>query len=387
MPKKPRTKKVITEEMIPVEEQEQVESEFVDPDDVLLQSKIAEFGGGTGVKLKLSRVMPSGQSEYLQTYPNALAQVSQVDEEFIQRTFGGGSYTLRFFRDGQLVHVYTFTVAADPAASALNITNGRPAVDPVTQMLLEDRKIMMQALFDRKSESTPVGELAQAASILTQNKQEPVPWEKLFDVFMKGIEMGRSGDAPSEGGWLGFAKDTLKQVAPAVLPHIAGMLGSGGSAVPAQNPGVPPEAVKMLQMGINYLKKKALAGKDPGFYVDFVLENRDEEIYANLIGLVCSSEFAQIAALDPQIGQEPYHAFFVGLYNGIRTAIAEEQQQQQENFEDGPPPIYDAPQGKANGLQHGQPPSTVAPDRDSAGAGGDAPNPANHGRAGKGRGR
>jgi hypothetical protein len=81
-----------------------------------------------------------------------------------------------------------------------------------------------------------------------------------------------------------------------------------------------------LKQAFAFLKRKCLAGSDPGLYIDIIVDNRDEPTYQKLIHAVLTREFSEFAALDPEIERPPFNEFFRFIYDGLRSVIKGENQ-------------------------------------------------------------
>lgn len=82
-------------------------------------------------------------------------------------------------------------------------------------------------------------------------------------------------------------------------------------------PELPPDAI--IKVGIQYLKKKAIAGVDPELIIEWVANNAEE--YEALLRVVLNSEFADFVKFDPEIGTEPFVSWFKPLFDGLRSAF------------------------------------------------------------------
>lgn len=361
--RKPRQRKVVTEEIVDVEPEVMPQAEF-SPDDDLLGTIQEMFGESSDVKLKLSRTSPNGEPVYLQTYPNAEATVLQASEEsFIQRRWRGGRYDLRYYRGPHLAYSRSVNIAdideLEPTRNGHH--NGQTDVVSILQQQLAMMNQQIIALQSRPVSNSPIGEMVAGAKEIASlaKPAESSNIEKLFDIFMKGMEMGQKSGGDGEFNWKKELMDFAKPAIPAVMGFLQSRNSQAGAPVTVNPggrgagletdvpqpalPGLPPELAAMLTQGFDYLKRKAKAGKNPNVYVDMVLENRDEEIYGTLIDVVCNLEFSQITALDPEIAREPYQSFFRSIYDGIRAEIAAEIEanKQEENLESEPETVLD----------------------------------------------
>lgn len=77
----------------------------------------------------------------------------------------------------------------------------------------------------------------------------------------------------------------------------------------------------MLVSAIQWLKKKALAGKDPELQVDFIIDNFDDPTSRALAATMLNQPFDEIGKLDPEIMQEPLRSWFQRVYDLLREAV------------------------------------------------------------------
>jgi hypothetical protein len=158
-----------------------------------------------------------------------------------------------------------------------------------------------------------------------------------LDTVVKCIEIGsrmNGGGGGDSGGWEGMLRDVLKDNAPAIIGLLqmgaAKLQAMGKPAEPAQpvtvaGPGKVEETMEpstqeimMLQQGIGFLKKKAAAHSDPGLYVDLIIDNREDPLYARLISKIVESDFPTFANIDPDIAKPEYRDFFGFIHDRIR---------------------------------------------------------------------
>jgi hypothetical protein len=168
-----------------------------------------------------------------------------------------------------------------------------------------------------------------------------------------GVIREFSGDKDSAGAGVdspwGVVAEIGKQVVAAVGPALSGMVpGSGRSSIPAsvlpqQNKPMIPAAASTPNNGgpsnsstsmeenlhrwlisqLAFLKVKALAGKDPGFWIDYVFENAEEPgCQALLYTLRRGATFENLLEFDPQIAENPqltiwFREVFLGVEAGL----------------------------------------------------------------------
>lgn len=272
-----------------------------------LQEVLGQFGE-TNVVLKVLRQTASGAEFCYQT--------DILDEEFIQKNFGGGTYQVRVFIGAR----YRKTIKIQIASRITQPVLGTPiATENRHSEFLEK---MVLALVSRDNVGTPPSSIAEISQAMTQlHALNPAPVstpEKLMEHFLKGVEFakGLNGDTPD---WKTSLLEVAKEVAPALL---GGFTKIPGTPIPGQ-PVVTaaPDPNATLKAGITYMKKKFIGGADPLVFVDFIVMNRDEEQYQGLIHAILSKDYAEFALLDPEIGTEPFINYFKPVYDGIRSAF------------------------------------------------------------------
>jgi hypothetical protein len=382
MASKPRKKKITTiEEDI---EQDQTPAPVIptipyDPEMDTLETVLSQWGTTPGVKIKISR-LENGAMVYVHTYPDDVHSVTEVDEALIQRIHKGGKYVIKVYDGANVIQVLNRTIS-DPATDNAKKDNPAAPTD-LAAVLQQQNTILLQALMQRNGnghDATPAGELAQAVATLHGIARPPQEDQsgKIFEAFFKGVDfMARGGQPPEDNSWGGFFKSIVRDAAPHLAPMLGGLLnrpqlpaGANGAPMPIQNPsanpGLPPAIQAIIAQGFDYLKKKALAGKNPEAFVISIMENRDEDLNQWLVGIIQDNEFELIAqTYDPEIALPRYRPFFEGIYNGVRQALIEEQTPEIEEDDNGP-----------------ETPNYVNP----IGTGGNPGNPPNNGGPGKGR--
>jgi len=336
------TRRVTTEYIEPEVEREIPESFDVDPGEEAVQSIIDGLGPGD-IKIKISKWGPKGAAYCFSTD-------GEIDEDFIQQQFGGGKYTGKIFVDGMFRKAFTLTIA-DRVASAVAPAGGLS--DMQLRMMQQQIDFMKDMLLRGSQEKEPINAIADAMlkmSQLQQQNAQPLPMETL----MKCIELGRTLNGESSD-W----KGTLLEVVKESMPAIQGILSARGPAAPRQTPAALPADTKsepqggvtveqlqaQLKSGIDFLKRKCLAGSDAGLYIDWIVDNREAVPYAQLIHSIVGQPFSSFVQIDPEIAKPPYETFFTTLYNGIREIFSGENHVDVDTVE----PVGDAKDIKANG--------------------------------------
>lgn len=314
------TRRVTTEYIEPEEERDLPETFEGDPGEDAVRAIVDSLGPGD-IKIKISKWGPKGAAYCFSTD-------GEVDEDFIQAQFGGGKYTGKIFVDGMFRKAFNLTIAdrvsTGTAAGGLGDVQLRmmqQQIDFLKDMLLQGRG----------QEKEPINAIADAMlkmSELQKSNAPPMPMETI----VKCIEMGRTLSGGDGGDW----KTTLLEVVRESMPAIQGILNAPRAGAPAraaipagevkqeqQNGGPSVEQLQaQLKVGIDFLKRKCLAGSDAGLYIDWIVDNRESMPYAQLIHSVVSQPLSTFVQIDPEISKPPYQAFFTALYNGIREVFS-----------------------------------------------------------------
>ena len=341
---KAATRRVTTEYIEPESEHETPESFDVDPGEEAVQGIIDGLGPGD-IKIKISKWGPKGAAYCFSTD-------GEIDEDFIQAQFGGGKYTGKIFVDGMFRKAFNLTIA-DRVASAANPAGGLG--DMQLRMMQQQIDFLKDMLLRGSQEKEPINSIADAMlkmSQLQQQSAQPLPMETL----MKCIELGRTLNGEGSD-W----KGTLLEVVKESMPAIQGILSTRGGPAAAPRAALPAETTQPTQQqnggptveqlqaqlkgGIDFLKRKCLAGSDAGLYIDWIVDNREATPYAQLIHSVVSQPFSSFVQIDPEIAKPPYETFFATLYNGIREVFSQPDNVDVDTVE----PSGNAKNAKANG--------------------------------------
>jgi hypothetical protein len=229
-----------------------------------------------------------------------------------RETKGGKHCKLGVFVGNKLIRMVPFPLAPiDPVPI--------PAVPP--QAFSSDMTFLKDLLL-KLVEARPVGtagpSLAELTGALANLDTLRGKQESTMDLFMKGMEFAQSAGGQTD--WKTDALRTVRDIAPQVLGAINGYRGApslNNEQQPLVNE-MPPDAV--IKAGIQYLKKKAIAGVDPELIIEWVSNNGEE--YEALLRVVLNSEFADFVKFDPEIGTEPFVSWFKPLFDGLRSAFS-----------------------------------------------------------------
>jgi hypothetical protein len=85
---------------------------------------------------------------------------------------------------------------------------------------------------------------------------------------------------------------------------------------------LPQNVSDWIRVGLAYLKEKARRFRDPGIYVDTILDNDDEPQWAAIVGAIREgATFENLLQFDPEIGQEGMRSWFQRLYDGVHSEL------------------------------------------------------------------
>jgi len=174
----------------------------------------------------------------------------------------------------------------------------------------------------------PINDLADAMlKLQTMTQPQQSRAEMSPETILQWVQLGRElGSGGSDESLAGM----LKEIAPAA---IQALFAARGVTSPQQLAGMQPangnggnvDAMLQLKLkaGIAFLKRKCLNNGDPGLYVDFIVGNQDEPEFQHLIHAAVTKEFSAFVQIDPEIGKEPFEAFFKSIYDGVRQVVSE----------------------------------------------------------------
>jgi hypothetical protein len=232
---------------------EEPRSEDEEPLDAFERAR-AEFSGGPRVTLTIYRY-DDGATAYLKRVGY---EPEVVNEEWIRKKWGPGSYQLRFMdpenpstRWSRVVEIAADVPAGQAPAQAT------PALGEtfVLSMLQRQNEIMLQALVAggaRGAAAAPAGGdafakliegmQAQNTELLKASLARPDMSSTILTVFEKGLQIAGEAKLESEGGWLAQLSRAARELLPA-LAEMSKMRGAGPVVYPgvvATTPRTPP---------------------------------------------------------------------------------------------------------------------------------------------------
>lgn len=290
-------------------------------EDLQVQSILDGIGPGE-IKIKILKWGPKGKS-----YCFSL-DGGPVDEDFIQQQFGGGRYHGQIFKNG----IYTGnSFELNIADRIANPSMSGGMADIQTRMMQQQIDFLKDmVLRNGQQQQTPVGELADAltkVTALTGNGGGGMG-EKAVELILKGIELGKAIGGGKDESWTDVIREAIPVVGEMMQQRKQNPGGQPQQADQTQQvnslPAAAPDAV--IRQGIAYLKGKAITGRDPGLYVDWMIDNAEEPQYQPILHFILTSEFSALEQIDPEISKQPYADFFRTMYDGLRSAYSQQDQ-------------------------------------------------------------
>jgi hypothetical protein len=302
-----------------------------------------KFSINKGARVKVYRDTPKGR-QYCFTDPP-----EKIDEEVIRlhhckqpNANEATDYYLALEIDGQLQEPFCVPIAPQVATPGVDmLSSGNGGMAQVITLLQQQNERLEQRWMNQ--ERTPMTEMIDAMYKLDQMRGGQNPAANNLDTIVKVFELGQKmgGNAPQE--WWQVLLEAVKENGPLLEGVLVRMMPQNRPPVdPGQQVGViqteaPPVAEpakpaqefkmnddkerQMLFQTIQFLNKKALKQADPGLYVDLVLDNPEDPIYARLLSEIADKDFSTFAAIDPDIEKSQYRGFFCAIYDGLRSSL------------------------------------------------------------------
>lgn len=290
--------------------------------------------GVEGCRVRIRRQTPQGRQFCISEPPEAIESIEEYLAAYHAKQIWcteEGVYFVSVDVHGETRSAFCIRIA--PMLNTPAVSGGM-AVAPDVRILQEQIRRLEERLMH--SEKPPMLEMVDGLAKLDQLRGGANNGFNLESV-VKCIEIGSrmNGGGGSDGGWEGLARDLLKDNAPAII----GLLQMGAAKLKSMNkpmeqarPQAEPVKVEetmepseqekvILQQAIGFLKKKALSQSDPGLYVDLIVDNREDPLYARLISKIVESDFPAFAAIDSDIEKPEYRNFFSFIHDRIRRVF------------------------------------------------------------------
>lgn len=217
---------------------------------------------------------------------------------------------------------------------------GKPSTPPPSQ--IETMTLMMGLMKSMKDFATP--QIPQTPAF------DP---EKMFDLFLKGMEMGRESGGGGETGLMDIAKELIKSPLLGQLAQAATTLPQlPRPTIPAQNPTTPKIAMQpqsqaqtqpkqpkqegenmknpVLKHYLNMLVQKAEKDSDPILYAEFILDNVPQSMVEQNIMRDDLIEYA--STIDPRV--KDYQEWFIDLRDHIISVLTSPDEEEETGSTD-----------------------------------------------------
>lgn len=319
MKKKRPTKPRVATIRRTVEEQEILPEDFSAPAEPLEEEAEFDFTSlSDGLSVRVDKETPKGWEFCFQRDTNA------INLEAIREEHGAGRFRIRGFKGRELVEEGFVLIAAKLAQA-----NGEPIV--VGPSSADRQFSQMQAMYDQQfkmmseivrgalarepAERMPFSDVIQMAQMLAGNNKEGLSGDKVIEILLKGMELGRDAGGKEPESLTSQLLKAVSDIAPAFI-------GGGQRQLAAENPPAESSSVQqetMLRSGFDFLKKKSAQGSHPDLYLTLILDNGETPLYQSLIKWVCETSWEDVLKFDPEVAA-PHHAkFFKAIYDGLRS--------------------------------------------------------------------
>lgn len=269
------------------------------PDDVAVNSLLADIAGDTSAAVTVYRSAPNQKLKYLfKCHPGDFSLEQLRDE------YGGGDFRLYISKAGVLYKNVGVSVEP-PRRVPEQVARQNPAPDmleilrEMQRQNMQDMQILLLKMAEAMRANTPpidpvamqnqlLSQLATMKSLFTKDEG---PRENPLDGILKGIELAKSL-APTPVGEANTTDVLLEAIKTFGRPLAEGVARMQ-DAQPAQPQQIDPARVQrapgtpdtskgesnvntVLKMQLKMLVKKAQAGSDPALYADLILDNIPE---------------------------------------------------------------------------------------------------------------
>ncbi len=295
-------------------------------DEDTLDYALKQFDDRNGLELKYYLTQPGG-SAFIGGYPDIVPE-SQLQDWYPQ----GGKFEVRIYVHGEFRDRRFMIIAPRPGGMVSN--GGGSGGSLEVQLLREQLQMLREEIRSRSQvpQQSSALELAQAVAAMQQLNGGSGNSGSIAEMFKTAMDMAKmiKGVPDEDNTFLGVVKDVVKEAGPTLLQGLFAA-GKTPAMLPASSVAIPPtenpenQMDPALKQGLIFLKKKALAGADPGLYIDFAVDNRENELFQGVLHAILApdSKFEVLSALDPEIGQPPYVEFFRAIYDGLRSAFSQ----------------------------------------------------------------
>jgi hypothetical protein len=343
---KPRVRTTTIRENLPEREEEEREdlADRAINDDIgeeAYSQFVTRFRGGQGCRIKVHRQTPRGKQYCFSGTPEEIDSEETIRLYHAQQPYSHeeGNYVLSVEVNGEFRSAFSVQVAPQVGTPGTERPSASGGMADVVRELQAQNRRLEDMLFRGGQDKPQMLELVEGLSRLDALRGGSGGGGNL-ETITKCIEIGmkmNGGGSSGDGGWEGMLREVLKDNAPALIglfqaiskrisepsaPGVAPQQPATVTGEPHMEAMQPAQAeMAILQQAIAYLKKKAMSQSDPGLYIDLIIDNREDPLYARLISQIVENDFPAFAKLDPEIGNAPYRDFFSTIHNGIRSVF------------------------------------------------------------------
>jgi hypothetical protein len=328
-------------------------------EEATLETDLAAFLDSVGAD---SSKVTIYKTDRLSPQPKYMGSIipSMCSEDYLQAEYGEGRYVLKFLNsEGR--HLTSKTVyigpptlrqveKLNPPFALPNEGSTQVQIELLKEEMRANREIVLKMIeAGNNGGHSSVQELGTIIELVRGMVTPPNAATVISDmvgVLKTGIELGNSG-GKAETSMLDLVKEGLQ-----ALPGVFEMLkaNKNGSAqaqpVPVNNapaPQVADHGLQLLKNGINYLKTRIKAGHPVGHWVDSIMLNLDDPIYAILANSL-DWPFEKFIELDPEVGSALYRPWFEELFKGLKDELS--------NRMDSSRPDGNEPNASGDGAAH-----------------------------------
>lgn len=315
--------------------------------------------GSTGATVDIFRKNPSSQPHLGQATLDVLRENVY---EYLRSAFGSGRYILEFRGSDRRVRRSKIVEVAqvEPLNKPSSVVNGNQ--DYHLQLMREHMQLQQTLLTTMMTSmrGPDIGGILAGIAAMTQaaqsGSQKPATATEMLTGVVAAITALKPVSDPTQDAFKNFktmletalelmperhsggdtpwsvvrdigkqAVETFKEIQK-TWPPLPARLPAAAQAAQGETVGtqVPQLTVRQwIETQLAFLKAKALAGKDPDAWVDYLLDNEEEPGCAAILQAIESgATFEQLLQLDAEIAQNPVlTAWFKALYDGIHEEL------------------------------------------------------------------
>lgn len=354
MPRKPKT-----EPIIPTDDQIMEADPVAAAEDFELEKFLEEHSGSIA-RVVISRVGAKGILEQVDT-----VGTEGLTPDVLRENYGApATYVLRFrgsdgrFRAERRIVLGVVKLNSDaPVGSGVSVSNTatdllKIQIDMMAARSAEQAQMintLLAGIVNRPAEhhapaadpATMLTALVTAFSTLQSAVVKTAPedpiekFKSMFSLVKELLPGGGAAEAPLEDNpWtvvkeigsraVDMARPFIERAASGVMIPQTAQPGAPQQALPpAQQGAIVKTPLQWVREGLDYLKDKAKANKDPEMFIEYILENGEEMRFAAIIGAVKQGvTFEQLLQFDGEIAQNPtLTEWFKNVFDGIYAEL------------------------------------------------------------------